>query len=406
MAGASSSAKAATTAPVRCRRSDAGRLGVNREVFCMVVSIRFESSALWRRDMTGQRHFIATTCSGGSGVVALPLLLLSNRLFVAGPSGLRRRGTGRRQGVHAGSARHRVLVELLAGAGGIAGGDQREDLLVLEGRLAQPPRLGQRVAPEQAQLVDEPAVHLQQLGVAGELDQRVVEAQVGGVIGLVVVAGGGGAEACDEGAQRRQLLGPDRSGELAPGHAVERGAHLEDLIGLGDRDLAHEDAAVLLEPYQPGLGEGAQRFPDRAARHPQARRQRQLVELFAGDQLAFENHALQLALDQHRQRVVLQDRDVCGRLGHPQILGFNCLLSTIFFPRRWKTPPSQPGAGAKKRPPEGGCATAPRLSLPSPASPLRAPAPLMLDESRGGRPWQERRRSRYGEAYRPAWRPR
>ena len=82
-------------------------------------------------------------------------------------------------------------------------------------RLAQAPRLGQRVPAEQAQLVDEPAVHLQQLGVAGELDQGVVEAQVREVVALAVVADRRVLHPLDHGAQLGELLGADRLRQLS-----------------------------------------------------------------------------------------------------------------------------------------------------------------------------------------------
>jgi hypothetical protein len=67
-------------------------------------------------------------------------------------------------------------------------------------------------------------------------------------------------------------------------------------------------------------------------------RDRDLVELLADRDLAGQDHPLELALDQHGQRMALQQADAFGRLDdglgveHAAILTPMCLLSTIFFP--------------------------------------------------------------------------
>src|SRR4051794_12426050 len=83
-------------------------------------------------------------------------------LLVAGEAYLPRRRHRGGERVHALAARHGMFLQAGSRPLAVARGDQGEDLLVLEGRLAQPPRLGERVTAEQAELVDEPAVHLQQ----------------------------------------------------------------------------------------------------------------------------------------------------------------------------------------------------------------------------------------------------
>jgi hypothetical protein len=194
------------------------------------------------------------------------------------------------------------------------------------------------VAPVQAQLVDEPAVHLQQLRVVRVLDQHVVKAQVQRVVALEVLRPRGGLHRIEQRTQAGELVGGDRERELATGHLIEGRADLVDVIGFVDRDLAHEDAAVLLDPHQPGFLERSERLADRAARDAEVGRDRDLVELFADRDLAGKDHPLELTLDQHGQRMALQQADAFGRdydgLGteHAAILTPMCLLSTIFFP--------------------------------------------------------------------------
>ena len=72
----------------------------------------------------------------------------------------------------------------------------------------------------------------------------------------------------------------------AADQAFERGAHLVDVVGLFDRYLAHEHAAVLLHAHQAGLVERAERLAHRAARDAHAHGEIGFVELGAGRQLA------------------------------------------------------------------------------------------------------------------------
>ena len=300
---------------------DAARCGRGSEISFINVSVRGWLGDCAFAMCTAASFRRADTFGGWPGPAALVVVDRSYSLLARRTS----RGGARTvaaKRVHARPARHRVLVQAGARALGVAGGDEGEDPLVLMRRLAQPSRLGQRVAAEQAQLVDEPAVHLQQLRVAGELDQGVVEAQVGEVVALEVVADRRVLHPLDQRAQLGELLRADRERELAARHLVEGGADLVDLVGLVDRDLAHEHAAVLLDPHQAGLRERAQRLAHRPARDAEARRDGELVELLAGGELAGEDHPLELALHEHGQRMVLQDRDVRRGVAHRPMIGF------------------------------------------------------------------------------------
>ena len=108
-------------------------------------------------------------------------------------------------------------------------------------------------------------------------------------------------------------------GELAD-QPFERGAHLVELVGLFDRDLAHEHAAVLFHAHQAGLAERTEGLAHRAARHAQRGGDLDLVELGAGGDLAGDDAPLQLLLRQRGQRMLAQHLDghrgVGGPLGH------------------------------------------------------------------------------------------
>jgi hypothetical protein len=68
----------------------------------------------------------------------------------------------------------------------------------------------------------------------------------------------------------------------APDEALQRRAHLVELVGLVQRHLAHEHAAVLLHAHEPGLPERGEGLAHRPARHPQRGGHFHLVELGAG----------------------------------------------------------------------------------------------------------------------------
>ena len=166
--------------------------------------------------------------------------------------------------------------------------------------------LRQRRAAEQVQLVDQAPVGLQQLVVAGQLDHAVVEIEVGGEVGVDVVA------RCRLLHARRRICrssriccGSDRLAR-ACGRRTGRGSRAARRSRRlrWSADLAHEDAAVLLEAHEARFLERAKRLAHRAARHAEPLGDLDLVELRAGAELAGEDHPLELALHQHRQRVL------------------------------------------------------------------------------------------------------
>ena len=102
-------------------------------------------------------------------------------------------------------------------------------------------------------------------------------------------------------AQLVDLVGVDALRGQAPDQAFEHGAHLVDLVGLVERDLAHEHAAVLFDPHQAGLVERAKGLAHRPPRYPQVGGDVDLVELGATGDLARDDAPPELALGQRGQ---------------------------------------------------------------------------------------------------------
>ena len=132
-------------------------------------------------------------------------------------------------------------------------------------------------------------------------------------------------------AQRLHVGGRGLLRHAAADELVEHGAKLVDLVGFLDRDLAHEDAAVLLEADEARLLERAKRLAHGSARNPEELGDRDLVELGAGRELAGEDHALDLALHQAGERMRLQHRDgvrARGR-GPGRARGVDCAVAGL-----------------------------------------------------------------------------
>ena len=203
----------------------------------------------------------------------------------------------------------------LPGGVGVARGDRLDDLAVLAGRDRHQPAVGEIEAAEQAQLLDELPVDRGQLAVAGELDEAIVEAQVEEVVVVRVLGLDRLLHLLDEGADLLQRRRRDRDREAAADELVHRRAQVEDLDRLVDGQVADEDAAVLLGPHQAGFVEHPERLAQRPARDAEAGGKRHLGELLAGAKLAREDHSLELALDDARERARLQERDGRVRRG-------------------------------------------------------------------------------------------
>ena len=209
------------------------------------------------------------------------------------------------------------------GAVGVAGGNGLQDGAVLLHRHGDLLAVGQVGAAEQRQLLHQPAVQIDQLAVADEIDDAVVEGEVQRVV--VVTAAGVVAvlhqplHLLDHGAQLLQLVGRDALGQCTAGRFVDHGAQVVDLHGLVQRDAAHEHAAVLLQPHQAGFFEDAEGLADRPARHAQPLGQHGLGELGAGRQLTGQDQPLDLGLHGRGERMRLQQRD--GALGGRRRVG-------------------------------------------------------------------------------------
>jgi hypothetical protein len=103
---------------------------------------------------------------------------------------------------------------------------------------------------------------------------------------------------------RRRVLRRTPSREF-----VEDRAQFEDLVGFVDADLAHEHAPILFEPHETRFLERAKRLAHRAARHAEHRRHFGFAKLRPCGKVTGENHPLELALHEPRQRVRLNQRD-------------------------------------------------------------------------------------------------
>ena len=204
--------------------------------------------------------------------------------------------------MHPLAARHDVLMQRAARRGGFAGRDAVDDFAVLAGRDRQRAGVRQRCPAEQIELVDQPPVGDEKLGIACELDQPVVEREVGLVIGVDVALGRRLFHAVDARGKLAGEVRRDRLGDAAAGEFVEHRAQLVDLVGLVDPDFAHVDTAILLEPDEARFFQRAKGFADRAARDAQEIGDRRFVQLAARAHLAGEDHPLELLLDEHRQR--------------------------------------------------------------------------------------------------------
>jgi hypothetical protein len=227
----------------------------------------------------------------------------------AGRRGRHSRLAGREVLPRALAAVHHVVVHGLPGGIGVARGDGLDDGAVLA-RVHRHRLVREVLAPEQRQLVDQLAVGGGQLGVAGQLQQPVVELQVEAVVVLRIAGLHRLVHRLDQLAQFAHLGRRGGLRELAAHVQVHHGAHLEDLQRLLDRHVAHEHAAVLLGAHQAGFFEQTEGLAHRAARHAELVGQRGLGQLRAGQQLAFQNHAFDFVLHQFGQGIALQ---LCNR---------------------------------------------------------------------------------------------
>ncbi len=169
------------------------------------------------------------------------------------------------------------------------------------------------------QLIDQAPVGREELGVAGELDQPVVELQVGAMVRVEFVARSGLVHAFDQRTQFADVRCGGLLRDAAARELVERGAQFIDFVCFLQADLADEDATVLLESHQAGLLERTERLAHRAPRNAQHLGDRRFVQLGAGGEIAAQDHSLQFALHQHGQRIGLEKGD--DAVGHRRGVG-------------------------------------------------------------------------------------
>ena len=110
----------------------------------------------------------------------------------------------------------------------------------------------------------------------------------------------------DQCTKLRDLFRFGALGDATPDHVVEARAHIVDLIGFVHRDLAHEDAAILLDADEAGFFECAKRFAHRPATDAQLRGDVGFVQLAARRHITRQDHSLELAMRERCQRVRAQ----------------------------------------------------------------------------------------------------
>ena len=150
-----------------------------------------------------------------------------------------------------------------------------------------------------------------QLRIAGELDDAVVEGEIRmrdsrrRRVRATAFSIRSTSARSSRGLRWRRVLRRAPAGEF-----VEHRAQLEDLVRFLDADLAHEHAAVLLEPDEARIPPAREtpRAPVRATRRA-SRRPRFRAACAPAGKIAGEDHPLELALDERGQRIGLHQRD-------------------------------------------------------------------------------------------------
>ncbi len=129
------------------------------------------------------------------------------------------------------------------------------------------------------------------------------------VVSVDVAARNGFLHPADERAELGRVFRGRVLRGTPPGEIIQHRAQFEDVVRLVDADLAHEDAAILLQPDEARFLERAKRLAYRSARHAEHRRDLGFAQLRAGRKIAGEDHPLELALHERGQRVRLDQRD-------------------------------------------------------------------------------------------------
>jgi len=233
--------------------------------------------------------------------------------FLVAGRGARSLGKGDVQSL---AAVHDVLAHQPLGERCVAARDGVNDRLVVPGRdrdrVGVP---GERLASVQVELVDDPAIVGRQRAIPRGVGKHVVKFEIEREIGIRAARASDGVHTPDDFTQPRECRGLDALRGEPADQAVERGAHLVDLVRFVERDLADEHAAVLFGAHEAGLLERAECFAHRSARDAQHIGDRFLVELGSGDKVAGDDHPLELVRDECGQRIRLQKGDGVRRAG-------------------------------------------------------------------------------------------
>ena len=98
------------------------------------------------------------------------------------------------------------------------------------------------------------------------------------------------------------LMRRHSGGEQAAGGAGQSSMDVEQVEDFGKPDVPDEHATVRHDGDQPGLLQPAHRLPQRAAADLQLLRQRVLVQLGAGDEIAGGQHGAEAAINGRDER--------------------------------------------------------------------------------------------------------
>jgi hypothetical protein len=157
----------------------------------------------------------------------------------------------------------------------------------------------------QVQLVDEPAVERRELRIAGELDDAVVECEVRVVVGVDVAAPRPSPCARRDRATARPA-GRALCAARRPANSSSTARSFEDVVGFLDAIWRTNDAAVLLEPHEPDSSRARNASRTGPRDTPSIAATSVSRSLRARREIAGEDHPLDLALHEARQRVGLE----------------------------------------------------------------------------------------------------
>ena len=156
----------------------------------------------------------------------------------------------------------------------------------------------------------------------------LIDAEIRGTVGLIIRAPQMPGHVTD-GAQR--LVAGILSGEF-PGQPLERGEDMKDLCHLCGALAGNDRAAMGDELEQTLVGQHLERLAQGCAGDAELLGQQLFIDLFAGLQLALEDHLAQAVRDLYRERRA-PDR-VWGENGHGGLCGaiHRCGLPLQHFP--------------------------------------------------------------------------